>query len=551
MSTPSLAPLALVLVLAPLASAQLREPGQPASFRSSLPSDVPTLLFPAPDTKSLREAAESSTGGRFEYGVELDVGPGGAGLGLEDSGRWDTVPGTGELVWRVELVSPGAFSLGVLFERFDLPRGAQVFLYDPLHRHVLGAYGESTESPNGMLAVQPLRGERVVIEYVEPAGTLARPALVVGSLVHDYLDVLGRMAQGSVQALGCLLDINCPHGTTHQDIKRAVVWMCGGGGCCSGSILNNTAEDATPYMMTAEHCGNMTNGFFVFDYERTGCAAGPSSQAKSLSGATQLAVTNQYDGQLYRLNQSIPASYEPFYAGWSLATQLSAPAYGISHPSGLPKKLQIDWQAPFLLSTRWNVEFDIGAVQPGSSGSPLFDRDERVIGSCSTGAGGCSAFSNYGRFDQFYAIRNLATWLDPLGWGLSGIDGYDPIAPYAKTYNGASTNPLALTSLTEPRLGTTWTAQIDTSSRPAATATVLFGYDAPAEGPTISYGKLLIDFGSPKQFDHVATVSGGLSTHSFNLPSNIALVGRVSYTQAFILGGGTVATNALKLVLNF
>jgi hypothetical protein len=93
--------------------------------------------------------------------------------------------------------------------------------------------------------------------------------------------------------------------------------------------------------------------------------------------------------------------------------------------------------------------------------------------------------------------------------------------------------------------------QIDTSSRPSANGTVLYGYSVPAEGPTIAYGKLLIDFGSPKQFDHVALVSSGLSTHSFNLPSNIALAGVVSYTQAFILGGGTVATNGLKLVLNF
>jgi len=525
--------------------AQLREPGTPASFRARLPADVPNLVLVAPDTTKLREASEPGPNGRLQYGVELAVG-----RGLEDSGRWDTVDATGELVWRLELDSPGAFSLGVLFERFDLPPGAHVFLYDPLRRNVLGAYGESTENPNGELAVQPLRGDRLVIEYVEPPGTLARPELVVGTLVHDYLDLFNRMMPSTVIEATCLIDINCPIGATHQDIKRAVIWMCGGGGCCSGSILNNTSEDSTPYMMTAEHCGDMSNGFFVFGYERTGCASGTSSQSNSLSGATRLAVSHLYDGQLYRLNQSIPASFQPFFAGWSLRKPTVGPLFGISHPSGLPKKFQLDWQPPIELPARWNVEYDKGAVQPGSSGSPLFDNDERVVGSCSTGGGGCSIFSNYGRFDLFYSSQNLATWLDPQGWGLGGIDGFDAIAPYAKPYDVAASNPLVYTSQTEPRLGTTWTAHIDTSSRPSANATALYGYDLPADGPNLALGRILVDLASAKQFSHVAPVSAGVSTHSFSLPNNIALAGHVSYTQAFILGGGTAATNAVKIVLN-
>jgi hypothetical protein len=548
MTNRSLAPLLLAL-LTPLAAAQLREPGTPASFRERLPAVVPTLVFPVPNAKALREANESGSGGRLEYGVELRVG-----RSLEDSGRWDTVASTGENVWRLELVSPGAFSLGVVFQSFDLPRGAQVFLYHPLRRDVLGAYGESAENPNGVLAVQPLRGDRVVIEYVEPPGTLDRPALLVGSVVHDYRDLFAAMArEENVLAATCLTDINCPIGSTHQDIKRAVIWMCGGGGCCSGSILNNTAEDGTPFMMTADHCGDMTNGVFVFAYERTGCATGTSSQSKTLSGAMKLAssIQGQYDAQLYRLNQAIPASYEPFFAGWSLATPTAGPTWGISHPGGSPKKIQVDWQPPLQLTTKWNVENDIGAVQPGSSGSPLFDRNERVIGTCSTGASGCQSFSNYGRFDKFYVAKNLAGFLDPLGWGLSGIDGFDPIHPYARPYNGAGTNPNVYTSTTEPRLGTTWTARIDTSSRPAATTTILYGFDEPAEGPLVTLGQSLVDTTSTKQFEHSSPVVAGVSTHSFALPSNVSLVGQVIYTQGLIVGGGMRATNAVKIVLNF
>jgi hypothetical protein len=526
-----------------LASAQLREPGTPASIRASLGLDVPALLFEAPRVPEAR-ALGGSEGGRFEYGIELPVG-----LGLEDSGRWDTVAETGENVWRLELASPGAHTLGVVFSRFDLPPGAQVFLYDPARRDVLGAYGESTENPNGVLAIQPLRGDHVVIEYVEPAGTRVRPELEVGTLVHDTLDVLARMAQGSTLAMSCLVDVNCPEGAAHQDIKRAVVWMFGGGGGCSGSILNNTAEDRTPYLMTAEHCGNMTNGTFVFDYENTGCGPGGSSQSRSLSGATRLAVSALYDGQLYQLNQAIPTSYEPFFAGWSLTTSPDAPLTSISHPSGFPKKIARDNQAPFNGGTRWSVQFNVGAIQPGSSGSPLFDADERVVGSLSTGAGGCSMNGQYGQFHQFYATKNLATWLDPQGWGVSGIDGYDGIAPYTHEYHGLGSNLEALSSVNLPRLGTTWIAEVDTSTRPAATSTILVGYSRPDEGLFNPAGEMLVDTTSTLQFQHASPVVAGVSTHSFALPNVPTLIGRVSYTQAFVLGGGTVATNGLKLVL--
>jgi lysyl endopeptidase len=536
-----------LLLLAPLAAAQLREPGVPPSARGTLPPEVPSVLLEAGDVRALRAAAEAQQGGKFRYGVELPVGP--DGLGVDDAGRWDTLSETGELVWRLELVSPGAHSLGVVFSRFDLPRGAQVFLRNPASGEVLGAYGESTENPNGVLAVQPLRGERVVIEYVEPAGTLTRPALVVGTLVHDFLDVLARVQQGSTLALSCLVDVNCPQGANHQDVKRAVVWMFGGGGGCSGSILNNTSEDGTPYLMTAEHCGNMTNATFVFDYERTGCESGSSSQSKSLSGSTQLAVSPLYDGQLYRINQPIPASYEPFYAGWSVDLDVTR-GLGISHPSGFPKKISIDNQPPFLVSTRWSVQWNVGAIQPGSSGSPLFDQDERVVGSLSTGAGGCSQNGQYGRFDLFYATKNLAQWLDPAGWGVGGIDGYDPLEPYTQPYDGAGANPEVFTTVTAPQLGTSWISQVDASAFPLAGSTVLVGHPAPADGPQLGFGRIVVDLGTPRLFQLAAPVSAGLSTHTVPLPNDFALAGLVAYTQAFVLGGGTVATNGLKVVLN-
>src|SRR5262245_30572487 len=58
-----------LILLVPLASAQLREPGTPASFRARLPANVPTLVFPVPNAGELLAASQASSGGRLEYGV--------------------------------------------------------------------------------------------------------------------------------------------------------------------------------------------------------------------------------------------------------------------------------------------------------------------------------------------------------------------------------------------------------------------------------------------------------------------------------------------------
>ena len=61
------------------------------------------------------------------------------------------------------------------------------------------------------------------------------------------------------------------------------------------------------------------------------------------------------DSQLYLLNETPPASFQPYYAGWSKGPTQGAPAVGISHPAGLPKKIQIEYQAPFSSTDSWSV----------------------------------------------------------------------------------------------------------------------------------------------------------------------------------------------------
>ncbi len=537
--------LAALLSASLVAHGQIRHPGEPASSTEPLPGAVPLVVLPTPDVDALIAEDEDRDNWPFRYGATIETA-----LSSTDHGRWD-ITSTGQLVWRLEIASPGALTLGVTFARFDIPEGGLLFLYDPAKSDILGAYTEANEKPNGKLAVQPVAGDRILVEYVHPRGGRL-PALEVGEVTHDYRNILAHLSEAQFSGGGCLVDINCPAGDNFQDVKRGVVWMIGGAGGCTGFLVNNTAEDGTPFIMTAEHCGDITNAVFIFEYERTGCSSGGSSQSKTLSGATFLKASNPYDGRLYVLTQTPPSSYEPFYCGWTLAEDIDAPAVGVSHPAGNPKKIQRDNQAPALASNRWNVSFEVGIIQGGSSGSPLFDPRKRVFGIASAGFSSCASnFAQYGRFDRFYETRDLGQFLDPQGWNLTGIDGYDPYTALLVAYNGTGVNDELFSGLTTPVLGTTFSTQVDTTTLPQATLSAVLGYSEPSEGLVLGFGELLINPASIPLVSSTALVAGSLSQHDFALPANMNLVGQVGYLQAFAIGGGLVtATNGLKAVLH-
>jgi len=539
------------LALSAAASAQFVDrsaPPEPASFAFELAGDLPQHVLPAPDVEALLLEDEARGPFPLRYGALLP-----AALDLDRHGRWDETADA--FLWRLELASPGAYSLGILLAEFRLPAQAALYVYSPDRARLLGPFTRVDEQPDGMLAIAPLAGDRLVLELVLAKTVAASPRLALESVVHDYRDVFDlALAQEPVreERAGCLVDVNCPQGAPYQDVKRSVVGLLRGGFVCSGSILNNTAEDGTPYMLTAHHCGGMTNAVIVFGYERTGCGGGASSIAQSVSGATLLAVSDTYDSQLYLLNQAPPAAYRPFYAGWDRGASPPAPAVSISHPSGLPKKLALDNQGPANWGTQWGATWNQGTLEGGSSGSPLFHGGKRVIGpACCVSNFTCglqTAF--YGQFHKFWNSQSLATWLDPLGTGAQGIDGHGPFDPAAETYVGGGTNPVIYSS-TLPVLGVSWTGTIDTSGFPAATSTVIVGSAAPASGSLFPFGELLLDLSGPLLFKSNAGVVGTSSTHVAALPNDPLLAGTVAYTQAVVLDGGVRATNGIALTLNF
>jgi V8-like Glu-specific endopeptidase len=243
----------------------------------------------------------------------------------------------------------------------------------------------------------------------------------------------------------CNNNVNCPVGAAWQVEKRSVALILSGGSAsCTGVLVNNTANDGTPYFLTANHCyssGATPSWVFVFNHETTGCTGSTGPTNQTISGCTLRARRAGSDFCLVQLSSAPPQNYNVQYAGWDATDAVTVTsATGIHHPSGDLKKISFENnavpQGTWSGAETWDVQqWDDGITEGGSSGSPLFDQNHRIIGQLFGGASACSGSTengqgdSYGRFGVSWDAgaspsARLKEWLDPGNTGALVIDGY-------------------------------------------------------------------------------------------------------------------------------
>lgn len=263
---------------------------------------------------------------------------------------------------------------------------------------------------------------------------------------------------------------------------RILISGNGGMGFCSGTLVNstgNTSSSCKNLFLTASHCdgGNgrtdahFENWRFHFNYEHTECEGDQIAyQFRSVQGAKFLSRSNYPSGIGNTTNQNpglvqdflvlelnpIPASYETYKVGWNKRSDIAMENadyshenykffIGFHHPGGNPKKQSIattiygngtfnQFSVP---ATHWDMSFDKGCTQGGSSGSGLFDQDGNIVGVLSGGQGNTNGMYSkisygwenaweQGKFPPYTgAVSRLKEWLDPAGTGQDVFFGTD------------------------------------------------------------------------------------------------------------------------------
>jgi len=377
---------------------------------------------------------------RFAKTFNVDVNP-------TESGLW-TEADDGTRIWRVGIKSPGAYSLNIIFDRFHLPDGAQLFIYSPDRERLLGAFNVNNERPSGTFAVRPIPGDEIIVEYNEPSDADFNGELHIAEVNHDYKNIFGDRPLGESGL--CNIDVYCVQGENFQKEKQAVVRLLIGNVLCTGTLVNNTSEDLTPYLITAGHCiemaGDADQTIFYFNYESPDCGQNKGSLDgyvdQTISGSILRARSDSLDFALVELGDIPPPEYRPYFAGWDRSGNIPSSTSCIHHPMGDVKKIAIDNDSPsegsfndsYIPDAFWWIrEWDEGTTEVGSSGSSLFNVNGEIIGTLTGGEASCSNSVNdffamlNKQWDYFSSPdRQLKAWLDPGNTGISSIEAIDP-----------------------------------------------------------------------------------------------------------------------------
>lgn len=431
-------------VLAFSTYAQISHGGKPKSFQfDALKSNIDFKIMPEIDIEALMEedAIDESYGDiPWRFGKEMEVN-----FSLENSGTWETLD-NGDRIWRLEITSYGAYSLNLIYENFNLPVGAEFFVYNEQRSHIIGSFNHLNNKPGGTFATVPVRGETSVLEYYEPAVVKGQGTITVSYVIHAYKDILNIADKGFGSSGACNINVNCPEGDDWRDQQRGVAMILNGSNnrICSGSMINNTAEDGTPYFLTANHCGsgNADTWIIMFNYESPSCENidGPTDQ--SVQFTTVRATSYISDLLLLELSEEPPVEYNVFYNGWNRSDENSSSSVAIHHPRGDIKKISFDndpYTADKYLGTQsvegshWKIgQWELGTTEGGSSGSPLFNPQKQIVGQLHGGYASCSSLTSdwYGKFSFSWDYfdepnKQLKHWLDPTNSGVMSIEGFD------------------------------------------------------------------------------------------------------------------------------
>jgi len=263
----------------------------------------------------------------------------------------------------------------------------------------------------------------------------------------------------------CQVNAICPI-ASNSELSRAttrILWINRSiAGWCTGSLINNTALNFKPYVLSAEHCAlaesivsdqDLNRWVFFFNYLNPNCE-GLNQESEiplqQIIGATFRARSDDNGGDsgsdflLLELSQKIPAPFQAYFAGWNRSQIISSSGECFHHPAGDAQKISIYRQKPDLASFGGSVSnthlrvywqqsiYGFGTTEGGSSGSALLDADGLVIGTLTGGSSSCQQTELddlYGRFAYSWRSngnlfeRQLAPWLDPINSGTLRLQG--------------------------------------------------------------------------------------------------------------------------------
>jgi lysyl endopeptidase len=319
-------------------------------------------------------------------------------------GLWSEI-GYDTMIWSIKFKAK-ASSLSFLIEGLRLSPASEMYIYSTQYNMIHGPIKTNNINDNRLVS-DVIAGDECYITIIDKKESYKDIKLKIVSIGQGVL----KKQSGSrafQDAANCNFDIGCAIGNGWNNERDAVCQIIvNQSETCTGSLINNECGDLTPNLLTAFHClddfpgngqvdqneaTNVNNWAFRFNYQSNNPACpgnslnNGSNQWIVFTGSNFLSAFFDTDFALLRLNQALIDQPTIALAGWNRATIAATTATAIHHPAGDVKKISID-NNPLVAvafqggaADHWRATFDQGIVQFGSSGSPLFDQNNRIVG---------------------------------------------------------------------------------------------------------------------------------------------------------------------------
>ena len=425
--------------------------------------EIPTTEILAPNVVQLNQedALRDKQGLLYRIGIARTVN-----ISPQNAGIWSTLP-NGDRQWKLRMHAEGAEALSFLFQTFKLYGGTTLEIKNNKGELLHSVLTQKDVEDHFMYNAALCSGDEMVLVLTEPLH-VTPSELFMDRIMYNYRSTQTSSDEKINESEACEVNVNCtPVGDNWQDEKRGVarIYVVEGNqaGWCTGSLVNNLANDCKPLFLTALHCGvncsaaDFNQWKFYFRYESPNCQNPNTAGTLDdyfINGCVKLSDSGDGGGStgsdflLVQLgtvaNQATTittlksANFNAYWNGWDANNTATTGGTGIHHPAGDIKKISTfsgntvssSWGST--PNTHWRLIWTAnanghGVTEGGSSGSPIFNNSSgRIVGTLTGGGSYCNATNQpdfYGKVSYHWISngttnnRRLKPFLDPANTG--------------------------------------------------------------------------------------------------------------------------------------
>src|SRR5436190_23799501 len=151
--------------------------------------------------------------------------------------------------------SSGASGVGVHFRNFALADGEEVYVYGAATDSIVfGPFTDKGPWGSGEFWSGTVDGDTVVIEFYKKSDENGQ-GFEIFEISHIFAELDWRTRSNEPDVLNCEVDALC-YADPEKNAVARILFNNNGPYVCTGTLLNDLAQDRPPYFLTANNCVN-------------------------------------------------------------------------------------------------------------------------------------------------------------------------------------------------------------------------------------------------------------------------------------------------------